>query len=485
MEYLRMKKDVLFRSARSIASSVRSGHYTRKEITTDLLAHIERHNPRLRAFREVASSVSTSSSVTQNGDRLSGVCFSAKDSIPVAGMSLSYGTPDSLLAETSTSATIINLVQSEGAICLGKGNMAEYGKSYITTNSIYGRTANPFNMSYNAGGSSGGDAAGVAAGFVHFAIATDAGGSIRVPANSCGLFGLLPTPGIIPEAGLLSSDDPIATLFRRIGFLTRTLDDLELLMQICTRYIPHDPNSQPQLLGHTYRSTGKFLVVNHIGEMGVTRDIQTELDRVTMELSQRGFTPVHATPREFEHCLKPFAVLAGQAAFLIDGKIVQKKYPRQTSSTQTRILWKLFSDEISSALPPVSLESLLAALHSIHKLRRRILEIFEEVDFILSPVGATGPLKDDTLHKRVGGKSYSLYHLYQYSSVCNVCGLPAIAFPTGKNRNNLPTGLQIIGRRFSEPDLIGVIRTLGYTTSPLEWNPPKIDTLTALKDGDI
>lgn len=468
-----MKKDVLFKSARSVAASVRSGQFSRDEIVSTLLEHIERHNQQLHAFREVASLSTAASACAPTGDRLSGVCFSAKDSIPVAGMSLSYGTPESLLVDTSTSAAVVELVLREGAVCLGKGNMAEYGKSYLTTNSIYGRTANPFNASYNAGGSSGGDAAGLAAGFVHFAIATDAGGSVRVPANSCGLFGLLPTPGVIPEAGLLSSDDPIAALFRRIGFLTRTLDDLELLVQVCARHIPDDPHSQPPLLGQARQPTGKFLVVNHIGQMGVTRDIQTELDHVTMQLSDQGFTAVHATPREFEHCLKPFAVLAGQAAFLIDGKTVQKKYPSRTSSTQTKILWKLFSDEISSVLPPISLESLLSAWHSIHKLRRRILETFEEVDFILSPVGATGPLKDDTLYKRMGGKNYSLYHLYQYSSVCNVCGLPALAFPTGRDKNNLPKGLQIIGPRFSERELIGVIRALGYTTSPLEWIPLK------------
>jgi Asp-tRNA(Asn)/Glu-tRNA(Gln) amidotransferase A subunit family amidase len=452
-----------FPSTRETAQLTREAKQTQQENFNTLQSRIKQENEKLRALREVrdAPYVTSADQRLDSSRRLEGTFFSAKDSIPVAGLTLSYGTEESLLPARTESADLIKILEKEGACCIGKGNMAEYGKSYLTESSLFGATCNPYNTAYNAGGSSGGDAASVAAGLSHFAVATDAGGSVRVPANSCGLFGILPTPGLFTEEGLLSHDDPIASLFRRLGFITRDLDDLELLTTISTSYNQNDSASSPSSFLVEQPLKKKFLVIKQIGGLCVSDEIARELDSVASQLELLGYTSIEETPREFEHCLKPFGILAGQAALLIDGRQAQKNSLNKKGKKRHITFWKTLNKEIRKTLPKLTPQSLMNSWHSVLKLRRRMLRIFNEVDFILSPVGATSALKHGTVNEKIHGKDYSLYHLYQFSSVVNVCGLPAIAFPTSIGDNNLPLGLQLIGPRFHERRLIDTVRELG------------------------
>ena len=230
--------------ALDLARAVREGAVTATAVVQATLARIDARNPAVNAFtlvtRERALSRAASLDLARASRArlgpLAGVPFAVKAMIDIAGFTTTAGS--ALLrgaAPAVRDAAAVRQLEAAGAICVGALNMDEFGLGGTTENALFGPTRNPHDLSRTAGGSSGGSAAALAAGMVPLTLGGDALGSIRLPASLCGVYGLRPTRGSVPDEGVLGSGGSLSTL----GPLARSVADLRACHAVLTGTAPH------------------------------------------------------------------------------------------------------------------------------------------------------------------------------------------------------------------------------------------------------
>lgn len=456
-------------SLRGLVNQMRAGTITSSELVSSCLARIGQHNSELNAFcyindQGALTAAKRCDQLARSGKslgRLHGIPFSVKDHINVAGLPRSEGTRLHAISAAPTSARTVELLEAEGAICIGKSNMAEYGKSYYTENAAFGRSSNPFNLEYTCGGSGGADAAIVAQQMACFGLGADAGGSLRVPANFCGQFAIHPTHGTITSAGLLHPSSTIASMIRAFGPISHSLEDLELLWRILSQYDPNDSHSVafPNL---QTSSTRKFLFFDSLNGFECEPEIQSALKACVKRLESLGFQAYEGAPASFAAAIEIFILIAGQAA-LINEDIAAANRQQPRDPLQESDLMRDLRARLAARLEPLSLERFFTIWQRCDQLRDEANKVFNEFDFVISPVAARRAMQHGTTRYQVGDREYESHQVFQFSSCINLLNLPAIAFPTGLGGDGLPLGLQIIGRRFSESTLFGILRQANYT----------------------
>lgn len=456
-------------SFRELTSELHASRLDELAIAEHVLARIEVLNPKLGCLSAVEPSFVRDTALlrrdtraTRGIGRLQGVPFSAKENIDVAGLPVGSASKRYPATVATQDAAIIARLLSEGAMCVGKGNMPERAKSYSSENLVNGRTSNPFNPEFTPGGSSGGDAAAVAAGFATFAVGSDAGGSIRVPANFCGVFGLLPTGGLFPESGLSLGDTFISRVLRRKGLIARHLDDLRILTQILSVYDQDDPQSAP-VGGLPEGSLKRFAFFKQIDDTRSAPEIVAALDSVVERLRALGWQGVELCPAPLIEALEPAVILLGQANLELEDLLLSRAaaVPGAPESPQLVGL----RSRVSTELPPLTAKRLMLALQRVYQIRQEMAGFFQRYDFLLCPVAASLPAKHGVSSYRAGDQSYTSEYAFRFSSALNVAGVPAIAFPTGLSDDGLPVGLQIAGPRFSERRMMLVLQSLGISTA--------------------
>src|SRR5215469_10990101 len=246
--------EIVFSSSTQLAAAIREGHVSATEVLEAHLAQIERYNPALNAIvtmdvehaREQAREADKAMARGELWGPLHGVPFTLKDALSTAGMRTTTGFPPLDHVPREDSAVAARL-KAAGGILLGKTNVATMLANYQSTNPIFGRTNNPWNIERTAGGSSGGAAAALAAGLIPFEIGTDLAGSIRVPAHFCGVFGLKPTEHRVPLTGVIPGlQTPRSVrIMSCIGPMARTVEDLALLYSIIAGPDGRDTEVQP------------------------------------------------------------------------------------------------------------------------------------------------------------------------------------------------------------------------------------------------
>ncbi len=463
-----------FLSAAEAARQVRAGKVTPPEILQSHLDRIKKHNPAVNALRYVDESGAASRAAIQEQQRhsptlrgrLHGSVFCVKDHIDVAGMPKSYGSKYSNIPQCASSAALVDLLFAEGGNCIGKSNMPELGKSYFTDNRAFGRTNNPFNGEYSPGGSSGGDAAAVAAGFCSFALAADTGGSVRVPANFCGLFGLYPTRGTFTDAGMGQYRHSISQLFGALGVIAGSLEDIEILQSTLAVYNPRDPYSAPFPAGSLGQRGMKktFAYFSNINGVQCDKEIKQSLLETVRRLEALGYRGEEVTPEPFAGSYEIFIILAGQASLRLADILAEARNAVTPAAEESELLQGL-RKRIATELPPLTSDMLLTCWHRVDHLRHAIIPYFDKYDFFLSPVYASGPVKHGTKTYEIDGQSLQSQQVAQFANAANVLALPAISFPTGTfAESKLPLGLQLIGPKYSEKMLFHVLRQSGYTS---------------------
>lgn len=466
-------------SARSAALEIRSGALKPEALLEFHLSQIDRLNPRINALRYINRAESMKLAEQRSKEakagkilgRAHGVVFTAKDSIDVAGLPRSDGSLVGAVDAAANNASIVDKLMREGAICIGKTNMAEYGKSYFTENPLFGITNNPFNILFSPGGSGGGDAAAVASLFGYFGLGADAGGSIRIPANFCGLFGLHPTRGAISSGSLTRFSHTTSQLFRGLGPITRTLDDLELLWSLLSGFDSKDPYSISRAPGSETKRKKRFAFFTELNGASCDVEIAAALCETNARLEEVGYRGEEYLPSPWKFCKEPFIILAAQAALMVEDAVSKKDgYPRDLTKEGTSM--KQLRARIAKELPPLTAERVLDAWYTVDKLRHEVAPVFEKYDFILSPVTATLPPKHGATSFEVNNRSLQSQDVFQFASAVNVLGLPAISFPTGLSKAGLPIGLQLIGPRLSEVFLLEVLREAEFLTCVELANQP-------------
>ena len=374
-------------------------------------------------------------------------------------------------------ATVWKLLKESGAILMGKTNMDEFAMGSTCGNSAFGPTKNPNDISRVPGGSSGGSAAAVSAGYVPFALGSDTGGSIRQPASYCGVYGFKPTYGMVSRYGLISYGSSLD----QIGPFARTVRDLQLVMQILAYHdhmdsssfreknpdFTHNPN--PSIKGK------KIALVKEFQDFTLDAPIEDALKRVRKILEDEGAIITEVSlPVIAKYAVSCYYALAMSEAHTnlerYDG--VRYGYTVTDASGVKEMFERVrsygFGSEVKSRIiagtcltePSRCDEYYVAATKVRTLIAQEFAKAFNDVDFILQPVTPSLPSKIG----EVDEDEMKGYETDLYTLPGNLAGLPGLSFFTGYS-GNLPVGLQLIGKRWSDPEILnaGIIleRNLG------------------------
>jgi Asp-tRNA(Asn)/Glu-tRNA(Gln) amidotransferase A subunit family amidase len=377
---------------------------------------------------------------------LAGVPFLVKDSQDLAGVPTRHG---SLLLEEAPPATrdalSVARLRAVGAIPVGKTNVPEFCFEGFTANRLFGETVNPWAPQWSPGGSSGGSAAAMAAGMVPFATGTDGGGSVRIPASFCGLYGLKPTTGLIAR-------DPIPDWmdFTTDGPLALSMADLRLLLQAQAGPAPGDPASLPgELVRRVLWAGGEprpslVLAAPRFVNWG-------PLPNAVADLFDAALTSLEKDLGLRVEPLAPAQIFGGlnvDQDWTLTGACEQaREFGAEAVEAEAERLHPAFLSAMRYGLS-VTLDEYLAA-------RRRRFAYVRALDDLLGAdrvlVTPTMPVAGFTPDGREAGATATGTKPSSYNTQAqNVTGHPALTVPAGRAPNGVPFGLQITGPRYAD-----------------------------------
>jgi Asp-tRNA(Asn)/Glu-tRNA(Gln) amidotransferase A subunit family amidase len=384
---------------------------------------------------------------------LLGLPVTVKDALEVRGLVSSGGSYAREGFVPSTDATVAARLRAAGAVILGKTNVPEYCWSIETDNVIYGRTSNPFDDERTPGGSSGGEAAILGADASAVGLGSDGGASIRVPAHYCGVVGLRPTAGLVPETGHWPASRSTGLLdVVCVGPLGRYVEDLALLLPVIAGPDGVDPFAVPVPLDD-WRTVdvGRLRVgfYTYDGFARATAATEQAVEGASAVLSEAGCEVVEATlPPVNDATELFFGVMAadGGAQARADLAPAGGRHRRQLN-------------ELLESLRPLALDAagLFELWRRVFAFRERVRRFVAGYDVVLSPV-TTAPAPPHGAWTEEGA-SVESYNALNYTHVYSLAGLPAASLPVTAEAG-LPVGIQIAGRPFHDHVVLAAAEAL-------------------------
>nr|MCR5149966.1 amidase [Clostridiales bacterium] len=395
-----------------------------------------------------------------------GVPFALKDFLPSKkGWKRSYGGVKCLVTTDEESSLFCEVMEKAGAIAVGKVNAPSYGFRGVTDNKMYGPTSTPFNAEYNSGGSSGGSAAAVADGLVPIAEGGDAGGSIRIPAACCNLVGFAAGTGAIPMVNrpdAYCATDP----FCLCGAVVKTVDDAIALYKLMSVHNSKDPYCNAGL-----RNPGELDRRIHDSEklkIAFTYDfnifeVEEEIKKAVKNAAGFFKTGGHTVKNvnfDFKHSSEEFSEL------WCKGITVDCAIELNHKKAKGNDLLKEHSDDFPEEFiyyKELCDRMTIEDLYQFNLARTDVLDnfekVFEKFDLIISPVMCCLPVKNETGvitkgPEAINGKPVNTLIGFCETFITNFAGYPAISVPAGLAKENLPVGMQIIGKRFDEATVL-------------------------------
>ena len=442
-----------------LAALIANGDVTSLEVVDASIARLESRNPVLNAVVATRIEQARQEAAAESGSGpLAGVPFLVKDlNCDVAGLPSTKGSR--LFADhvATEDCELTRRFKAAGLVILGNTNTPEFGKNASTEPLLFGPTHNPWNTRFSPCGSSGGSAAAVAAGIVPSAHANDGGGSIRIPASACGLFGLKPTRGRTPTWPTPASFAyPVG-----IGLaVTRTVRDTAALLDAVAGPMPGDPYPAPpapidgSFLAALNRSPGQLRIgftTKSVSGNTAHPAAVAAVERTARLLAELGHIVEEASPvYEPDVPTKVLTTIMGVAtAELVESRLAQLGRPLADDDLEPvdRIL-----HEHSLA---VTAFDLFHAQQSIERVSRDVARFHMTFDLWLTPtlnvpvpeLGYLDTTSVEAIFTRAGRFS-------EMTAVFNVTGQPAISVPAGLDERGLPVGVQLVGRHCSEETLL-------------------------------
>ena len=462
-----------YSSLDEIKRELQSGRITVEGLVKNHLSQI-RSNAHLNAFNEVfeQEALSTSKIIDERikagtAGRLAGMVIAIKDNICYKGHKV--GASSKILEGFTSiySSTIVERLLAEDAIIIGRCSCDEFAMGGSNENSYYGPVKNYADETKVPGGSSGGSAVAVQANMCHAAIGTDTGGSVRQPASFCGLVGFKPTYGSISRHGIIA----YASSFDQVGPITRSVDDAALLLEIMGGADEYDSTllqrPVPSYSNELAPSSSKKKIAyiqEALSSPGVDDEVKNALVQYIEKLRKEGHTVKAIAFDYLDYIVPTYYILAMAEASSnlarYDGVHYGYRSPNATDlqSTYKRSRSEGFGKEVKRRIMlgtfVLSAGYYDAYYAKAQKVRRLIKEmtdsLLEEYDFILTP---TAPEPAFPIGRTE--KDPVVMYLYDIFTVqASLAGVPAISLPAGNNNKGLPIGLQLIGRRFAEQELL-------------------------------
>ncbi len=416
---------------------------------------------------------------------LAGIPIGIKDNINTKGVKT---TCSSKMLENFVSpydATVIEKINAENMINLGKLNMDEFAMGGSTEYSAFHVTKNPWNLNAVPGGSSGGSAAAVASQMVPWALGSDTGGSIRQPASFCGVVGLKPTYGLVSRYGLVA----FASSLDQIGPITKDVEDAAMLLNVITGHDEKDTTSENiEKVDYTkaLKNDVKGLKIGIPKEFfaeGINSEVKEKLEQAIEKYKELGAEVEEFSLDIANYSLATYYIIACAEASSNLGRFDGIRYGYRTPNFTN--LKELFRNSRSEGFGSEVKRRIILGTYVLSSgyydayykkaqqvrtlVKSKFDKAFSKYDVILTP---TSP----TVAFDIGTKSSNPLEMY-LADICtvsvNIAGLPGISIPCGVDSNGMPIGMQLIGQKFSEETILNAAYTYEQATKFRENYKPE------------
>ncbi|MDA8351605.1 MAG: amidase [Firmicutes bacterium] len=460
------EEDLLWISANDLAQQIRHKEISPVEVVRIYLDQIQRLNPELNAYCTVAEEQAIAAAreaeeclmSEEDPPPLLGVPIAIKDLTPSKGIRTTYGSHIYADHVPDWDSVFCTRVKQAGAIILGKTNTPEFGHTGITDNLLFGKTNNPHDPSRTAGGSSGGSAAAVSAGMAPMAEGSDGGGSIRIPASFCGVYGLKPTFGRVPfDTG--PTRFSTTTPFLHRGSLTRTVDDAVLLLNVVQGTHRDDPFSvpasrirlplqEPDLTGLkiAYSPNLDYFEIDPEVKTAVEKGLRVyermgcQVDEVTLGLEEERVTGSFTKMWSVQFAAHYGHFLDGWRERMSKSMVSTIEYGNQFSAVEYKH-WERDRDDAY----------------------KKVEALWETYDLLVTPTVAVPAFPHGPGPEAINGQPVNRYSGWMLTSLFNMTGHPAASVNCGESSEGLPIGMQIIGPRFAEELILQVSKVMEQT----------------------
>jgi aspartyl-tRNA(Asn)/glutamyl-tRNA(Gln) amidotransferase subunit A len=466
-----------------ISKKLAAKEFSSEEITRDYLKRIEKYDPKLNSFLTVnedaislAKKADESRAKGEVTGPLMGVPYAAKDMFCTKGIKTTAGSKILSNFVPPYSATVIEKLEKQGMVLLGKTNQDEFAMGSSNETSAFGPSKNPWNTEYVPGGSSGGSASAVSARLTPLALGTDTGGSIRQPAHFCGITGIKPTYGRISRYGVVS----FASSLDQAGPMTLKVKDAALSLEFMSGYDASDSTSAKKEVPRWSEQISTNLKGLKVGlvkqylEKPLDPEIAKAWSLAQDALKAQGVEFIEVDISLSEHAIPVYYLVATSEASSNLSRYDGIRYgvrsdfkslpPESIDDFYSRSRGEGFGDEVKRrillgtfALSAGYFDAYYIKACQVRRLlQQQYLDAFKKCDLLLSPVASTSAFK-------IGEKVNDPLKMFLndfFTTATNLCGLPGMTVPVMKNDLGLPIGIQLTGKPFDEQSLFNAGQVL-------------------------
>lgn len=460
-----------YESIESLSQMIQNKTIKPSELVEDTFVNIEKDDTVINSFLALDKEAALEKAKTMDNEtpsgKLFGIPMGIKDNIVTKDVETTCASKILGGFNSVYDATVMNKLNAENGILVGKLNMDEFAMGGSTENSFYKKTVNPFDHTAVPGGSSGGSAAAVAASLVPFSLGSDTGGSIRQPRSYCGVVGMKPTYGRVSRFGLVA----FASSLDQIGPITRNVKDNATVLEVISGLDPHDSTSAPvdnvdftSQIDKDIKGLRVAVPKEYLGE-GVSEEVKASVQAAIKALEKMGATVDEVSLPNSKYGVATYYILSSSEASANLARFDGIRYGYQAEGAQNlEELYKKtrqegFGDEVKRrimlgtyALSSGYYDAYYKKAQKVRTLIKQDFErVFENYDII---VGPTAPTTAFDIGAQINDP-LTMYANDILTIPINLAGLPSMSIPCGES-NGRPIGLQLIGKPFDEKTLYNV-----------------------------
>ena len=487
---------LLFKPTHQLVQMIREQKLSSVQLLEAQLAQIAKHNPKLNAIctldpetaRQKAEQADEALARGEVWGPLHGLPITVKDIFETQGLRTTAGYRPLKDYIPVQDATVVARLKAAGAIILGKSNMAELAGDFQSTNPLFPPVNNPWNLDCTAGGSSGGSAVAIATGMSSLELGNDFGGSIRQPAHFCGVYSLKPTDrristrGVIPE---VPGQPKCIRQMMTVGCMARSVEDLRLCFSLIAGDDPLQPDTPPVPLdtpsGKPLSNT-RIAWIDSWDEVPVATDIKVALQTTTQTLAQTG-AMVHPWKPQNLDLATLLNVNSQVSAF---NNVYAQPMDRASTKRGLSLMWreatqgeKALRDfhNLTQWLPYLLQPKLKDYFDALTERDRFIVEMDQALaswDVLLCPVAATPAFTHRPSGTAIDIDGRQVPYLLAsgaYTMPFALTGHPVVVIPIGQTQTGLPIGMQIVGKRWQEMELLAIAQVIDQVVGGFQCLP--------------
>ena len=480
-------------SAQKLHQAFLEGTHTALEIANTFLERIQVLDPNIQAFLSVfsdrviekAKKLDTKRAKKESLGKLAGIPIAVKDNIQIKGEKTTCASKFLSNYISPFNATVIDLIEKEDGLLIGKTNLDEFAMGSSTEHSAYQITRNPWNLEYAPGGSSGGSAAAVSARLSPIALGSDTGGSIRQPAAFTGTVGFKPTYGRVSRYGLVA----FGSSLDQIGPFANSTKDVALMMEVLASPCARDATSlreraKPYLTHLEEPIQGKVIGVPWQFLDKLSQESQQMFHQNLNVLKSIGIKIVDIDLSKLQYSIPVYYILSTAEASTNLARFDGIRYGKRSEQAQS--LDEIYDLSRKEGFGPEVKQRILlgtfvlssgyqdAYYKKAQKVRTLIIEAYKKAfktcDLIAMPTTPSPAFKLEGIQDPI-----EMYLQDLYTVGANLAGLPAISLPTGKDENRLPHALQFVGPQMRDEVVLQFAHQFEKALYLSDFVPPLFD----------